>query len=328
MGKMINTVAGKISVDDMGKTLMHEHLVFGYDGYEADCAGALSREEVVDRTIKIAKKIMSYGVKTVLDATAMDCGRDVELLREVSEKTGLNIICSTGYYNQSTGSSRYWWNLSLTGDEVKHREELLMTELTKGAAGTNILPGVIKVATSEGVITDYEQKWLEVAGRVQKATGAVIYTHTQTGTMGEEQVHILIENGANPEKIVVGHMCGNQDTGYHDRILAKGVSVGFDRLGQDYLGYPTDEERLKIMKHDVEAGYLNRIVISHDVLGTMWGAPWNLSEATEDVQKAFRNFYQWYIMDKFIPRMIEKEGYTEEQVNQMFIENPKRIFGA
>jgi len=33
-------------------------------------------------------------------------------------------------------------------------------------------------------------------------------------------------------------------------------------------------------------------------------------------------------MDKFIPRMIEKEGYTEEQVNQMFIENPKRIFGA
>jgi len=283
MGKMINTVAGKISVDDMGKTLMHEHLVFGYDGYKADCAGALSRDEVVDRTIKIAKKIMSYGVKTVLDATAMDCGRDVELLREVSEKTGLNIICSTGYYNQSMGSSRYWWNLSLTGDEVKHREELLMTELTKGAAGTNILPSVIKVATSEGVITDYEQKWLEVAGRVQKATGAVIYTHTKTGTMGEEQVNILIENGANPEKIVVGHMCGNQNTGYHDRILAKGVSVRFDRLGQDYLGYPTDEERLKIMKHDVEAGYLNRIVISHDVLGTMWGAPWNLSEATEDV---------------------------------------------
>ncbi len=327
MKKEVNTVTGKIPVDKMGKTLMHEHIVFGYDGYGIDAALAVPRDEVLDRSIYIANKILSYGFSTVLDATAMNCGRDVELLREVSEKTGLNILCCTGCYNSHYGGEAHLWSIGLISDEVKHREELLMTELTKGAANTDIIPAVIKVATSAGEITDYEHKWLEVAGRVQKATGAVIYTHTQSGTMGNEQVQILTENGADPEKIIIGHTCCNLDFSYHDALLASGVNIGYDRIGQDYLGYPTDDERLVMLKHDIESGYLNRIVMSHDVLGTVLGSRWDLKTATPEVQKAFRNFYNWYIMEKFIPRLLNEEGFTEDQLNQIFIENPKRIFG-
>lgn len=36
MSNMVNTVTGQVSADQLGKTLAHEHLLFGYPGYQGD----------------------------------------------------------------------------------------------------------------------------------------------------------------------------------------------------------------------------------------------------------------------------------------------------
>jgi phosphotriesterase-related protein len=34
----VNTVTGQIASDELGTTLMHEHILFGYPGWEGDCS--------------------------------------------------------------------------------------------------------------------------------------------------------------------------------------------------------------------------------------------------------------------------------------------------
>lgn len=36
MSQFIETVTGPIPVDQLGKTLIHEHFIFGYPGYQGD----------------------------------------------------------------------------------------------------------------------------------------------------------------------------------------------------------------------------------------------------------------------------------------------------
>ena len=75
MSKSVNTVMGPISIDDLGKTLIHEHFVFGYPGYSSDITlGPYNREEALEVGINVAKKVLSYGVKTVVDATPNETG--------------------------------------------------------------------------------------------------------------------------------------------------------------------------------------------------------------------------------------------------------------
>ena len=98
MSTQINTVTGPISSDDLGKTLMHEHFFFGYPGFQGDSLGFRTHEELVQLGVEVAEKAKAQGVKTVVDETPNECGRDPELLCDVSERSGVQIICSTGYY--------------------------------------------------------------------------------------------------------------------------------------------------------------------------------------------------------------------------------------
>ena len=83
---MINTVTGPITNQDLGKTLMHEHIQFGYPGYQGDVTlGAWNKDDAM-ANIKASMDIVNtHGVKTIVDATPNECGRDAAFLREVSE---------------------------------------------------------------------------------------------------------------------------------------------------------------------------------------------------------------------------------------------------
>src|SRR5690625_6115466 len=104
---------------------------------------------------------------------------------------------------------------------------MFMKEITDGIATTGIRPGIIKLATSKGEITSYERMFFEAAAKVHQETGIMLLTHTQEGTMGPEQARLLIELGVDPEKIVIGHMCGNTDINYQKKTLETGVKIGF-----------------------------------------------------------------------------------------------------
>src|SRR4051794_27496630 len=105
----INTVTGPISVDQLGKTLIHEHFIFGYPGFQGDVTlGGFHEGEALAEAVKIARQIQSFGVQTVVDPTPNECGRNPEFLKKISEETGLQIICATGYYYEGEGATPYF----------------------------------------------------------------------------------------------------------------------------------------------------------------------------------------------------------------------------
>mgnify|MGYP005813676609 CR=1 FL=1 len=156
MSKIVYTVTGPISLDQLGKTFMHEHFCFGFPGFEYDISTGkqVLRDEAIKKCVKDARLLVSQGYQTVIDATPMDCGRYPEWLAEISDKSGLQIICVTGYYAEGFSASGYW-NLRMhCGDAEEEYAELLEAELTNAIGNTGIKAGLIKIATGAGPISD------------------------------------------------------------------------------------------------------------------------------------------------------------------------------
>ncbi len=234
---MVNTVLGPIPAEKLGQTLAHEHFVLGYPGYHADeTIAPVDREAIINANLKDIKAAQNAGIETIIDATPSDGARFPEVWTALSQKTGLNIICSTGLYTQHEGAPAYWIvQATLFGQDIsKNTSELFIAEITKGIGKSGVKAGVIKVATAP-IMTDYEKAVHKAAVMAQKETGVPIITHTQAATGGIEQADLLLSLGANPKKVVIGHISNSRDIEYHKAILAKGVYIGFDRIGLDFI---------------------------------------------------------------------------------------------
>jgi phosphotriesterase-related protein len=309
----INTVLGPISPSEMGKTLMHEHIMFGFGGWYANSTlTPFDRAACIKKSLGIAEKLKAHGVDTVIDVTPNDCGRDPEVLREISERSGMHIICSTGLYSEADGAPGYFkFRQMFTGNAIEEIQELFQTEIIQGIGNTGIKPGVIKVATGDGIISSYEEMVLKAAAKTHKDTGIPIITHTGgAATMGIEQTDLLISEAANPKRIVIGHISGSSDIEYHLAIIEKGVSIGFDRLG--LTAYTSGDATIASILGLIGIGKQDRIMLSHDVI---W---YFLGQNPIDPSPT-------YIFDNVIPRL-KKAGITDDKIDEIMIDNPRNLF--
>ncbi len=185
--RLINTVTGPTRVDQLGPTLMHEHVMIGFPGWQADTLrpGPDRREALAVGTDRIAE-MMSHGVKSMLDPCPNDLGRDVDLMAELCVRTGFQIVCATGLYREGLGGAAYWHFRNGIGNLIAQCANpmediaaLMIRELTEGIGATGIKAGVIKIGSSWENITPYEQVVLAAAAMASRATGAPITTHTE-----------------------------------------------------------------------------------------------------------------------------------------------------
>ena len=317
------TVLGPVAPDTFGKTLIHEHFVFGFPGCEGDITlGPFDRDACVRSGLEMVDKIKSHGVNTVVDVTPNDCGRNPLLLQEISEKSGINIICASGYYSEEEGGTPYFKLLSKFGDGVAQIYDMFKKEVTDGIGSTGIKPGVFKLASSKGVITDYEQMFFKAAAKVSKENGVPILTHTEEGTMGPEQADLLIAEGADPKRIMIGHIGGSTDIDYLMSILEKGVYIGFDRFGiEGQVGTPPDSHREACLIGLIGLGYASQIMLSHDWVN-FWLARPGISEILSMVMP---NWKPTHIFEDVLP-VLRKAGINEEQISTMMVDNPRRFF--
>jgi phosphotriesterase-related protein len=320
----VNTVTGTIATEDLGITMMHEHILYGFAGWEGDLSVApFDRKAIVKTGVEYLEKLKDHGVSSFVDVTPVDGGRNPEIYREVSEKTGVNIICATGHYYEGGGSSAYYKFRSAFGNVVEEITELFVREITQGIRETGIKPGVIKIGSSGGVITDYERTVFAAAARAQKETGVPIITHTQLGTMGPEQAELLISEGADPARIQIGHMSDNLNLDYQLKTLSHGVCVAWDRMGlQGVENCPTDEERCKVLVELMSRGYTEKLMLSQDYVPSWLGRP---VPFPEEIQQMMVNWRPGGLFDAVIP-MLMREGASEAQINTILTGNPRRLF--
>ncbi len=323
----INTVTGQIAPEELGITLMHEHIVYGPPGWEGDQTIApFDRKAIVAAAVETLSQVKPFGIKTFVDVTTLDSGRLLpEIYKEISEKSEVNIICATGYLNEEKGSSTYWKLRGMLGDVSDEIHELFLKEIVDGIHDTDIKAGVLKVGSSKGIITDYEKTMFKVAARVQEETGVPIITHTEEGTMGPDQAQLLIAEGADPARTQIGHMSDNLDMEYQLKTFKQGVYVAWDRMGLQIVGgCPMDEQRYPVIIDLIKQGYGNRLMLSHDSIAHWLGRPLNIPE---DALPIIANWHPTHLFKNIIPEL-KKGGVTSEQIKAIIEENPRRLFAG
>ncbi|NRA00864.1 MAG: phosphotriesterase-related protein [Myxococcales bacterium] len=319
----IHTVTGSTTPDKLGRTLMHEHLLIGYPGWEADTLrpGA-TRDEMFAVCVDKIEEMKAHGITAMVDPCPNDLGRDVEFMAEVAQRTDFQIICATGLYKQAEGGTAYWQFRGNFGDNVDAMTELFIHELTQGIGSTGVRAGIIKVATGHRAITDYERTILTAAAKAAVETGAPITTHTDAGTLGDEQQQIFTEAGVPAQRIVIGHSCGTSNHDYHMKIASGGSYLGFDRFGLDFI-HP-DAERVAALLRLLERGAGDRVVVSHDSVWCWRGQP--IPDAAT-FQAMGEIWNPLHFTERIAPRLLEG-GATQHQIDALLIENPKRFFAG
>ena len=323
MANLVNTVCGPLGPEKLGRTLVHEHIVGGYPGWECDAlARPYNREKIAALCVKVVGQVRQYGVNTIVDATPIDLGRDAEILRIVSEQLGINVICSTGMYTEELGKWSYlkMRSRSKIGDMATELYDTYIKELTQGIGSTGIKAGVIKVATGLNSISECEMASLKAAARAQKETGVPIITHTEDGTMGPEQLDVLLGEGVDPRKVMCGHMCCNSSFEYHLEVLKRGTFIALDRFGVEII--MPDEVRKALLIGLVGLGYTERVMISHDCFGCGFGRGGVLPEEDRD---KFKNWNFTNIFRNILPAL-KAAGITDQQIDTIMAANPAKLF--
>lgn len=310
---IINSVLGPMDTADMGFTLSHEHVLVSSAGIQQIYPEFIDRDGTIARGIADLKAAHAEGLRTIVDVTTIDLGRDIRMLEEVSRGSGVNIICATGTWRDIP---RVFW--TATPDDIA---PLYIREIQQGIEDTNIKAGVIKVANDMGGVTPEGEIILRAAARAHKATGVPISTHTWAPErVGEQQVAVFEDEGIDLNRVYVGHSNDTDDLDYLIGLLEKGVWIGLDR----YPGRPEVldwEARTQTAYRLIEAGYAHRIMLGHDWSVALLIA---LREARKARDEANPDGYL-FITRRVLPRLSEL-GASDDDIYKVMIDNPRRFF--
>lgn len=337
----VQTVLGVINPDELGITLMHEHLLLDITCYfyESEYASVRSFKDIPfkpeltsksyelyvhhldggrmydeSETIQEVTAYKNSGGNSLVDTTSIGIGRDPLGLARISRATSLNIIMGSSYYVTNSHPE----NMDQKTESQITSE--IIGDITIGVKDTNIRSGIIGEVGNFWPLTKNEIKVLLASGKAQKETGAPITIHSGLGDDAPMGIlNHLIRGGAKPTNCILGHLDTAIQSTLHFIELAKtGCYLEFDIFGwentgmfmDDVINMPNDGGRLEKIIFLIENGFEDQIVIAQDVC-----RKWHLS----------RNGGKGYdhILNNIVPRM-EKIGISESQINKLLVKNPAK----
>ncbi|WP_300384217.1 phosphotriesterase-related protein [Clostridium sp.] len=280
----------------------HEHITIDLSGVKKDIDCFLNNKE---QTIEEFKELKTKGVSTIIDVTNIGMGRNTEYVAEVIEKTGINILQSTGYYKEPfLPEEVYKLN-------VKEISNIMINEIVNNIEGSKSKASLIgEVGTSLKKIEDMEHKVFEASSKAHIETGAPIITHTTLGKLGLEQIDLFKKFNVDLSKVTLSHIDLSGDLEYMFRLLDTGVNIAFDTIGKN--NYQPDDDRVKWLKALCSRGHSKQIVMSMDI-------------TRKSHFKGNGGLGYNYLIDSFIPKLYENE-ISKEHIENMLVNNIKRIY--
>jgi phosphotriesterase-related protein len=314
----IETVRGPVDVAGLGATLMHEH-IFVLDPEARQNYSHVWGDSYWDEEVRVAdaiqklQRLRAGGISTLVDPTVPGLGRYIPRIQRVNAEVDLNIVVATGAYAflELPGFLGY-----RSHDQIV---ELWVREIREGIDDTGVKAAFLKCAVERhGVIGDVP-RILEAVAIAATETGVPVMVHTnaaeQTGLMALQK---LTSHGVDPSQIVIAHAGDSNDLDYLRAIAGTGAWLGCDRFGIEHFN-PL-EDRIRTLIALLGEGYGDRIHLSHDAacfMDFMTGDPFFADERPDYL----------LISNRVVPALLGA-GVTQEQIDQMMVENPKRFFGA
>lgn len=305
-GSIIMTVKGPINSRNMGNTLIHEHILVDFIGAIQYNPARWNDEEVIKKVLPYLTEVKKAGCNTLVDCTPNYLGRDVLLLKKLSELAGINIITNTAYYG---GSDNKYLPAHAFDETAGQLAERWIQEWEAGIEGTGIKPGFMKISVNPGNLTTISEKLVSAAAIAHLKTGLVIASHTGPAVAALEEIEILKNNGVSPEGFIWVHAQNETDWNQYIKFARSEAWVSLDGLNESNVSTYTD--MLMFMKKEK---CLHRTLISHDA---GWYEPGKPDGGN------FRGFTA--LFTRLVPSL-KASGFSASEIQQLIQTNPQQAF--
>jgi phosphotriesterase-related protein len=333
----VQTVVGTIDPAKLGRTLMHEHLLCDLRTPEArkinepdeditlknvwgiNYGRKANRSQMVlnlkDVAIAEMEAMRDLGGNSVVELTCGGIRPDPKGLRDISLGTGVNIVMGCGYYVEEYQDPA---NRERTPDDFARE---MIAQVMEGAWGTDVRAGVIGEIGTQNPWTELEKRVMRGAVMAQLETGAALNIHPGRREDLPLEIATTIEDwGAELSRTVISHI----DRTIFDldgllRLAETGVVLEFDMFGVENTYYPLKESvdmpndgmRLRLIRGLLDHGYLDQVVISHDI----------------DCRTRLINFGghgYGHIFENVVPLM-KARNFSDAEIDGILIDNPRRL---
>ncbi|MBC9953387.1 aryldialkylphosphatase [Leucobacter sp. cx-42] len=345
---LVQTVLGLVRPEDLGRTLMHEHIFLDirrplhaaeprpgeWDNaaetpLTLDNLAAVRRgqpcadNDVLGDFAEMLDEVNDFalaGGGTMVEVTPREVGRDAAALARLSRASGLNLVMGTGWYQKQLHPADFADRTLEELTEILVRDIVLGERVGPGAgASSRVRAGIIGEVGAEGnPVDEQEMRSVRAAGRASALTGAPITLHM--GGFGEAKLRVLDaleEEGADPRAVVFGHAgTAADDMPLARKLLDRGVTLEADFLGT--TGSPwgtlfpfTDRGVARGFAQLVADGWESQLVLGGDVC--------------QRVQLRRHGGHGYgYIEEHFLPTLAEF-GVSDEALDAMMVANPARV---
>ena len=341
MPKTVMTVNGEININSLGTTLMHEHIYANNAGWwhcpsckdRMDLANSsvnmniigelrmdpfVNKDNIVLNDLSAATneliELYNLGGRTIVDPTNIGIGRDHNILKDISEKTKLNIVMGSGFYLEPTHPEY------VSKMNKNNISELIINEFEYGVDNSGIKIGLVGEIGISKDFTNEEEKVLRGAAIAARETKLPLSVHLPGWERhGKKVLNIAKEEGCLDKQIILCHMNpSHNDLDYQKDLADNGAWIEYDMIGMDFyyadqkVQCPYDNENALAIRNLIEDGYINSILLSQDVFIKM-------------MLKKYGGFGYTYILTHFKNRLINL-GVSDDQIYEILTNNPKKVF--
>lgn len=287
----IQTVLGRISPDDAGLTLVHEHLFTE----PADIHAGLDDHRLNDRSAALTDLETFFTVqgRTVVDATIASGGRSARGLQWLAQRAPVHIVASSGV---DLGH----------GSDSTSELEAMEREVREGLDGTQVRPGVLLIAVGDQFDPSRDGSVLSRIATISQRHGLPLMLDLPTDSSPAAYAAEVINAGMPADGLIAGNLGNGCDMAILREVAAFGTYLLFEGLGVD--GSEQDEATAASVAELLQLGMQDRVLLSHGFK-----------------QRSRLTGYEGrpglgYIVEQFAIMLLEA-GVAAEDVRKMLVEN-------
>lgn len=339
----VQTVLGAIAPETMGVTLPHEHLLIDFSVMFAEPATAgdggraaesvslanlgwvrqnfnanLDNLRLTDERVAIdeIRLFQRAGGATVVDPTPPSLARDPLALARIARATGLNIVMGSGYYVAASHPP----DMDMRTVDDLARE--MIADVNAGAADSGVRAGLLGEIGTTYPWTANEQKVLRAAIIAQRETGAPLMVHPgRHPAMPMELAEFVRKEGGDAARTIMCHIDRTiADVRAVIELARTGIWLEYDLFGLENSYYPynpsfdmpNDGGRMAHVLALIEAGYADRLLLSHDI-------------AYKTSLVKYGGYGYHHLLVNVVPRL-RRKGVDDAGLRRLLVENPRRAF--
>ena len=266
MSNQVMTVLGAVAPEAIGITDAHSHVWI-----EPVPGGDPGAPQLYDEP-NIAQELKEYrepGGSAIIDCQPGGCGRNGNVLRRLSQVSGVYLVACTGFHRRLYyGSESRVWRLTAV-QAANHFIDEIRNGLVETRGSEKIVyPGFIKIA-AEASFAATRRELLEAAAAACKETGYAIEMHTEKGAAIEDFLQFFATQGVSPNRLVFCHVDKRPDVGLHSEMAAAGVMLEYDTFYRPK--YEPEKNVWPLITKMLQGGHGTKLALATDMAeSSMW----------------------------------------------------------